>query len=247
MRRSKAQGGLFYGSIGFDDRLYLYQSLLPGRPLSTILWGLSADQRAASAVPVFSALKDLWGLPRPGYVGGFNRRGRGALGGFSEPPLPPGEVERRGTPSQYPIDMWWPTMSDFYDYVRQNYLRKGGDPAHWDTEVEPGLDRDAEPVFVHCDIAARNLLFDDDLRLTGIIDFNPVGWYPLEVQWLLLCDELDNCREQGRVEETFLEALVAAVADRLTSSARHAATFWWRGLNGSRLPPAYKRGTMGEA
>ncbi|GAA6002032.1 uncharacterized protein JCM10292_001807 [Rhodotorula paludigena] len=221
----------YYGSYKHGNHLYQFYSFLPGQSLFDFCYQWTpADERDVVG-NVLAMIKELWTMPPPGYVGSFDRYGRGALGGYLEPPpRRPGEPDK-GTPARYPYDMHWPNASAFFDWVHDQYLRKGGDPSRWDADVEPGLARTAEPVFVHADLAARNVLVDANSgRVTGLIDFFPAGWYPREVQWLLLRGELENAREAGRHDVPFVEALTEAVAGELTEPAKRAGPIWWDAL-----------------
>ncbi len=71
-----------------------------------------------------------------------------------------------------------PTLSDDALRVRthERQLHYGGQ--RYAEELPNMLPRSSSSVFTHADIAPRNIMVDEQYRITGIIDWEAAGWYP---------------------------------------------------------------------
>jgi hypothetical protein len=88
-----------------------------------------------------------------------------------------------GSPSQDPMfkDLQTPArplLSDFEVRARiyERYTHCGG--TRYDNELPDMLPRSERSVFTHADIAPRNVMVDDQNKVTGILDWEWAGWYP---------------------------------------------------------------------
>ncbi|GAB1198429.1 hypothetical protein APSETT444_007748 [Aspergillus pseudonomiae] len=88
-----------------------------------------------------------------------------------------------GSPSRDPLreDLKSPPQpltSDSKLRVRiyERYLNCGG--LRYEHELPNMLPRSNQSVFTHGDIAARNIMVDDQNAVTGILDWEYAGWYP---------------------------------------------------------------------
>jgi phosphotransferase family enzyme len=60
--------------------------------------------------------------------------------------------------------------------IFERYLYHGG--RRYEKELPDMLPRSSCSVFTHGDIAPRNIMVDQDNRITGILDWENAGWYP---------------------------------------------------------------------
>ncbi|KAF4221952.1 hypothetical protein CNMCM5878_007504 [Aspergillus fumigatiaffinis] len=66
--------------------------------------------------------------------------------------------------------------SDLRSRIYERYLHFGG--SRYERELPDMLPRSDCSVFTHADIAPRNIMVDEENRVTGILDWEWAGWYP---------------------------------------------------------------------
>lgn len=66
--------------------------------------------------------------------------------------------------------------SELRDRIYERYLHFGG--RRFESQLPDMLPRSDHSVFTHADIAPRNIMVDEQGRITGILDWEYAGWYP---------------------------------------------------------------------
>lgn len=65
---------------------------------------------------------------------------------------------------------------DLRERIFERYVHFGG--TRYEHELPNMLPRSDCSVFTHADIAPRNIMVDDQNKVTGILDWEFAGWYP---------------------------------------------------------------------
>jgi hypothetical protein len=88
-----------------------------------------------------------------------------------------------GSPTRDPLleDLQEPARplisdSELRARIFERYLHCGG--RRFKSELPDMLPRSSSSVFTHADIAPRNIMIDDQNKITGILDWEYAGWYP---------------------------------------------------------------------
>jgi aminoglycoside phosphotransferase len=88
-----------------------------------------------------------------------------------------------GSPTRDPLleDLQSParplmTDSELRTRIHERYFHFGG--RRFESQLPDMLPRSSSSVFTHADIAPRNVMVDEQNRVTGILDWEYAGWYP---------------------------------------------------------------------
>lgn len=88
-----------------------------------------------------------------------------------------------GSPTRDPLleDLQEPARpltsdSELRDRIYERYLHFGG--RRFESQLPDMLPRSDSSVFTHADIAPRNIMVDEQNKITGILDWEYAGWYP---------------------------------------------------------------------
>jgi hypothetical protein len=140
-------------------------TLIPGSPLEEKWDNLNENTKESICLQIWDFISKIRTIPRPLKLEGlFQCLADGSL--TKDPML----MDLR--------DPAHPLMndSDLRARICERYVHFGG--TRYEYELPDMLPRSDCSVFTHADIAPRNIMVDDQNKVTGILDWEFAGWYP---------------------------------------------------------------------
>ncbi|RAL09903.1 kinase-like protein [Aspergillus homomorphus CBS 101889] len=140
-------------------------SIVPGVSLDT-RWDM-LDERSKESVcrQTWNLIAKVQAIPRPPELDGFVRCGVDGSAPrdyiFKDLQDPPRALR---------------SDAELRARVHERYVHFGG--YQYEYELSEMLPRSDRTVFTHADIAPRNIMIDEENKITGILDWEHAGWYP---------------------------------------------------------------------
>ncbi|KAK4614226.1 hypothetical protein CLAFUW4_09530 [Fulvia fulva] len=147
-------------TLQYQGKSYLLMTRVPGRPIGTLLTGMTDEQLQKATQDLGGYLEQLRSIPNNSSTGAqiCNSVGGGIL-------------DWRIGESQL-HELTFATVTDFHQFLTADYSR------HLQEKARPSHDKKHNIVFTHGDLNPRNILADETGAITGIVDWECSGWYP---------------------------------------------------------------------
>ncbi|KAJ9369323.1 hypothetical protein DTO282E5_5985 [Paecilomyces variotii] len=143
----------------------IVMSLIPGSSLEKIWDTLDGKTKEYICLQVWDMISKIRAIPRPPELNGLFQCA--ADGSLTRDPL----LEDLKDPAR-PLT----NDSDLRARIFERYYHFAG--RRYEHELPNMLPRSSCSVFTHADIAPRNIMVDEQNRVTGILDWEHAGWYP---------------------------------------------------------------------
>ncbi|RWA05558.1 hypothetical protein EKO27_g9548 [Xylaria grammica] len=156
----------------------IWMERVPGSPLDKLWDTLEDSTKERICKELWGFVKQLRAIPKPSRLRPFYQCG--ADGSACQDVL----LEDLTSPPE-------PLLNDdaLRNRINQRYLHCNG--GSYGENLMDYLPRSDKSVFTHADLAPRNILVDERVEITGLIDWEFSGWYPdyweyakTQVQWL---------------------------------------------------------------
>ena len=151
-----------YFTKGFGQ---IVMTFIPGRTLESAWDDMSEQQKERLCRGLWKLIQKIRQVPRPPELAG------------------PLVCLADGSPSDDPLirefedhDTPLTTDEEVRARIYDRYYYYGG--RKYEKVLPDMLPRSSKSIFTHSDIAPRNIMVDEDFKITGLLDWERAGWYP---------------------------------------------------------------------
>ncbi|KAF3390735.1 hypothetical protein DPV78_011256 [Talaromyces pinophilus] len=155
---------VLFKSFG-PDYGYINMTLIPGMPLEKKWDKLDDETKRSVCRQIWNLILEIRTVQPPVELKGLFQCA--ADGSPTRDPL----IEDLQEPAR-PLK----SDSELRDRIYERYLHFGG--RRFESQLPDMLPRSDSFVFTHDDIAPRNIMVDEQNKITGILDWEYAGWYP---------------------------------------------------------------------
>ncbi|TFK57384.1 kinase-like protein [Heliocybe sulcata] len=150
----------------FENGMFIVMTRLPGKPLALGLWDMSPEQRSLLASDLKRIIDQMRSIPPP-------QTGPKICAVDGGPVLCYRVCVDRVGPFETEADFYqW--LSDRLVLEEQDRLKAFAKPVHSKTH----------PIYLtHNDFSPQNILVDENGRLTGLVDWACLSWFPQYWEW----------------------------------------------------------------